>query len=69
MSSSARIVYTPESQDITPESEATVLANVYSFVLRCGEARRTEEKKKGGPATAPQARKEIDGSGKTIVPK
>jgi hypothetical protein len=69
MSSSARIFYTSESQDITPKSEATVLANVYSFVLRCGEARRTEEKTKGGSATAPDARKEIDGSGKTIVAK
>ncbi len=47
--SSARITYAPRP-DATPETELNALASVYSYILRCGESRRTEEKK-GGPAT------------------
>ncbi len=40
---SARIVYEPRP-DGTPEVQLDALAAVYEFVLRCGEARRAEEK-------------------------
>ncbi len=50
--SETRIVYSPRS-DATTEAELNALANVYAFILRCGEARRAEEMKKatrpGGP--------------------
>ena len=42
--SSPKLAYSP-LPDATPEAELDVLASVYSFVLRCGEARRVEEKK------------------------
>ena len=45
--SNLRIAYTPRS-DASMEGEIAVLANAYSFVRRCAE-----EKKKGGPETAP----------------
>jgi hypothetical protein len=43
--SEPKIVYCPRP-DATPEGELDVLASVYSFVLRCGEARRVEETRK-----------------------
>ena len=49
--SSPRIFYTPRP-DATPEAELDTLASVYSFVLRCGEARRTEEKKDAASVTS-----------------
>ena len=51
--SNPRIAYTPDS-GATPEAEISVLADVYSFVMRCAE-----EKKKGGPATAHDDRKGV----------
>ena len=57
--SSPHIVYRPRP-DATPEGEVTALADVYSFVLRCGEARRVEGKKKaagpGGPNDAEESK-------------
>lgn len=44
MSSALGTTYSPRP-GATPEGEITALANVYSFVLRCGEARRAEEEK------------------------
>ena len=35
----------------------------------CEQALKLLLQKKGGPATAPDARKEINDSGKTIIPK
>ena len=58
-SSTPRIVYIPRP-DATLENEIAVLADVYSFVLRCAEERKADlahskgnissldEKKKGG---------------------
>ncbi len=55
MSDPSRITYVPRP-DATPEGEIEALADVYAFVLRCAE-----ERKKGGPATAPEdARKDKD---------
>ena len=53
---SPRITYTPR-HDAMPEAELNTLVAVYCFLLD------RHAKKKGGPATAPEARKEIDGSG------
>ncbi len=54
--SSARIAYVPRP-DATPKGEIAVLADIYAFVLKCGEARRAEEKRKGGaPNTADDAK-------------
>lgn len=50
--SSPRIIYAPRP-DTTPDSEIAVLANVYSFVLRCGEARRAEETKNAAEGAYP----------------
>jgi hypothetical protein len=47
MNNAPRISYTPRP-DATPKGEIAVLADVYSFVLRCGEARRAEEERKVG---------------------
>jgi hypothetical protein len=60
--SSPHIAYQPRPA-ASPEGERRALASVYSFILdRC-------ERKKGGPATAPDARKESNGSGKVIIPR
>lgn len=40
-----RITYVPRP-DATPEGELATLAGVYAFILRCGEERRAEERKK-----------------------
>jgi hypothetical protein len=39
---SPRIVYTPRS-GMTSEAEVEILANVYSFLLRCHESRKAAE--------------------------
>jgi hypothetical protein len=57
----ARIVHT--SPSITPAQARDARARALRFVLDC------YAKRKGGPATAPDVRKESNGSGKTIVPK
>jgi hypothetical protein len=49
--------------DATAESERAALGNIYRFILDC------QARKKGGAATAPDARKEINGSGETIIPR
>jgi hypothetical protein len=48
----------------TAEDERIALASVYAFILQ-----RHQEKQKGGAATAPDARKESNGSGNAIIPK
>ena len=50
--SNPSIIYVPRP-DATPEAELDTLASVYAFVLRCGEARRAEEKQNaaGVPST------------------
>jgi hypothetical protein len=58
----ARVVVRPAS-DFTPEEARDSRARAWMFVFDC------YAKKKGGPATAPDARKESDRSGKTIIPK
>ena len=67
--SSSHITYNPRSK-ASLEAEAAMLANIYSFILRCGEVRRAGEKKKGGPDTAPDnARKESNHvSRNSIIP-
>lgn len=62
MSDAPRFVCSPRP-DATPEVERSALASVYRFVLAC------RERKEGGPATAPDARKEFNGSGKAIIQK
>ncbi len=47
----------------TPEVERAALAAVYRFILD------SHERKEGGCGTAPDARKESNGSGKRIIPK
>ncbi len=49
--SSPRIFYISHP-DATPDADLDTLASVYSFVLRCGEARRTEEKKNAAGVTS-----------------
>ncbi len=57
--SNSPIVYRP-SPNAPSEGEVSVLADIYSFVLRCGE-----EKKKGGvPSTADDG-KEIENASAT----
>ena len=57
----SHITYTPRA-DATPEAELSTLAAVYrSLILE------SEGQEKGGPETAPDARKEINGSGKPII--
>jgi hypothetical protein len=56
------ISYSPRP-DATPEAERNALASVYVFILQ-----KHQEKHKGGAATAPDARKEINGSGNAIIP-
>jgi len=51
MSDVPRITFTPRPA-ATPEGEIAVLAEVYSFVLQCGQERRAEKKEEGGPETA-----------------
>jgi hypothetical protein len=58
---STRIVYAPRP-DAAPETEFSALASVYRLVLE------SYAKKKGSPATAPDARKESNGSGKQSIP-
>jgi hypothetical protein len=48
MSDAPRIVYSPRP-DATPETERSVLASVYRFILDCQIC------EKGGPAIAPNA--------------
>jgi hypothetical protein len=57
-----RVTYVPR-RDATPETEISALAGVYAFILQS-----QREKKKGGAATAPDARKETDESGEIIIP-
>ncbi len=49
--SSPRITYVPGAS-APPEGEVAVLASVYAFVLRGGEARRAEEKKNAAGVTS-----------------
>ncbi len=51
---------------ITREQELELLAEIYRLALESYWKRKDGE---GGLATAPDVRKEIDGSGKTIIPK
>jgi hypothetical protein len=60
--SSSRIVYTARP-DANPETEVAALAAVYRFLLD------RYANKEGGSATARDARKESNGSGKSIVPR
>ncbi len=52
--SNPRITYTSRP-DSARDAELNVLSNVYAFILRCGEARRAEEMKKGTRPGAPDA--------------
>jgi hypothetical protein len=52
------------SSEAASERELDALATIYRRAVE-----RYEEKQKGGSVTAPDARKESDGSGKTIIPK
>ena len=52
--SSVRIVYTPRP-DATPETERAVLVNVYSFILRCAEAKHAT----ASASSQSQTRKEV----------
>jgi hypothetical protein len=61
--SSPRIMYRLRP-DATSASEVSALASVYAFILQ-----KHQEKQKGGAETAPNARKESNGSGKAIIPK
>jgi hypothetical protein len=63
MSDAPRIIYQPRC-DATPEGEINALSACYAFILQ-----KHQEKKKGGAATALDARKESNGSGKAIIPK
>ncbi len=47
-----RIVYR-QHPNASPEDELNVLASAYAFVRGCAEMRRSTEKNKGGPDTAP----------------
>ena len=62
MSDAPRLTYRTHP-DATPEAELNATASVYRFILDC------QARKKGGAATALDARKEINGSGETIIPK
>jgi len=53
----------PACSDIGSEQARDIRARALAYVFNC------YRKKKGGPETAPDARKEINGSGKTIIPK
>jgi hypothetical protein len=64
MSDAPRIVYRARKNDISVKGEFGALASVYAFCLR-----KHQEKQKGGYGTAPDARKESNGSGKVIVRK
>ncbi len=56
-----RIVYR-QHPNASPEDELNVLASAYAFVQGCAEMRRSTEKKKGGPDTAPKdAERRSDG--------
>ncbi len=65
MSEAPRIAPRP-IPTITTEQVREVRARAWAFVFVCFHRLK---KKKGGPATAPDARKEINGSGKPILPK
>ena len=54
------IVYRPAPGG-TPETERAVLAVVYHFILNAGS-------KKGTDWSAPEARKDINGSGRSSIP-
>jgi hypothetical protein len=62
MSHAPRVLYRPR-EDASAEGELNALASVYAFCLH-----KHQERKKGGAATAPDARKESNGSGKVIIP-
>ncbi len=49
--------------DAMSEAERAALAAVYRFILD------SHERKEGGRGTAPDARKESNGSGKPIIPR
>ena len=57
------VIYAPRP-DATPEAEVSALSACYAFILQ-----QQREKQEGGPATAPDARKESNGSGKAIIQK
>jgi hypothetical protein len=61
--SNMRPTHTPRADATTLERELDVLASIYRRAIDAYEAR------KGAHPGAPDARKEIDGSGKTIIPK
>lgn len=60
--SKPQIVYRPRS-DATPEGELSALATAYKFLF----FERTASKGGSPAVTAPGARKEINGSGKSII--
>ena len=59
-------IHEQHRSSLSYEAELELLAEVYRLALESYRKRKNQE---GGPATAPDARKEIDGSGKTIIPK
>jgi len=61
----ARIVVKP-APGITEEQAYDARARAWSFVFACFDRHLRE---KGGTVTAPDARKEINGSGKEIIPQ
>ena len=51
-----RVTYAPRA-DASPKAELDILADVYSFILRCGDARRAEEMRKAeGRLPSPDGR-------------
>jgi hypothetical protein len=63
MSDAPRTALRP-SPGTTLEEARDARACVWAFVFQCWQ-----EKEKGGPTTAPDARKEIDESGTPSIPK
>lgn len=63
--STPHVTYSPRP-DATPEGEIASLANVYAFILACGEARRVQETKKAegrlpspdGPNDGPESKED-----------
>jgi hypothetical protein len=60
---SAHISPTPPLE-ATSDKELIALSYIYRRAIE-----RYEENQKGGPSTAPDARKEFNGSGRTIISK
>jgi hypothetical protein len=56
VSNAPRIVYQPR-KDASSEGELAALAAVYSFILRCAEARLVEQAKASGEDGRPDLRR------------